>query len=305
MLARTPERKMRWTRSGLLAAWFVLIASLFFDPLTPLLTSPDNLASPFHIGGSPVLVQGKPLPVEPYAMGNRIFWTMLLPLIPLVLMVFGHETWRRVCPLSQFSQIPRMLGWQPQVKKLNRLTGKVERVLALLPSESWLARNHYYVQFGLLAVGVAGRLLFYNSDRVGLFAIFAIVLTSALAVGLLYGGKTWCNYFCPIAVIQDIYTGPGGLFDSKAHVAPSPITQSMCRAPRGDTDQSTCVGCTSNCPDVDLENSYWRNVDSNQKRFMYYAFFGVVFAFYTYYFVYAGNWDYYMTGAWTHEANAL
>ena len=38
---------------------------------------------------------------------------------------------------------------------------------------------------------------------------------------------------------------------------------------------------------------------------MYYGFFGLVFAFYTYYFVYSGGWDYYMTGAWTHESGQL
>src|SRR5262249_35066855 len=38
---------------------------------------------------------------------------------------------------------------------------------------------------------------------------------------------------------------------------------------------------------------------------MYYGFFGLVFAFYTYYFVYSGGWDYYFTGAWTHETGQL
>jgi len=31
----------------------------------------------------------------------------------------------------------------------------------------------------------------------------------------------------------------------------------------------------------------------------------MVFAFYFYYFLYAGNWDYYFSGAWTHEENQL
>jgi hypothetical protein len=238
-------------------------------------------------------------------MGNRIFWTMLLPLLPLGLMFFGHETWRRVCPLSHFSQIATMLGRQRQIGRLNRSSGRVDRVLALLPSQAWLRRNHLYFQFGLLAFGMLGRILFINSDRIGLALAFALVLGFALLIGFLYGGKTWCNYFCPISVIQDVYTGPGGLWDSKAHIEPSPIGQSMCRAPGVQTDRSICVGCTTNCPDVDLENSYWKSIESDAKQFMYYGFFGLVFAFYTYYFVYSGNWEYYMSGAWTHERGQL
>ncbi len=125
---------MRSLRAGLLIAWFVLIGSLFWDPVTPMLTMPDNMASPFHLHSAAVMVQGKPLPAQPYSMANRIFWTMVLPLVPLFLMVFGHETWRRVCPLSHFSQIPHMLGWQRKIKMLNRRAGRVDRVLALLPA---------------------------------------------------------------------------------------------------------------------------------------------------------------------------
>src|SRR6516164_936201 len=266
MFSRILERKMRYVRTGLLIAWFVLIGSLFWDPLTPLLTMPDNLGSPFHLRSAPAMVQGKPLPAELYAMGNQIFWGMVLPLIPLFMMVFGHEAWRRVCPLSLFSQIPHLLGWQRKLKVLNRRSGRVDRTLALLP-EAWLRRNHHYFQFGFLTLGICSRILFDNSNRIALFGLFAFILVSALIVGMLYGGKTWCNYFCPISVIQDIYTGPGGLFDSKAHIEPSPIGQSMCRAPGARADRSICVGCTTNCPDVDLENSYWRTFDTDKKRF--------------------------------------
>src|SRR5207253_349590 len=166
---------------------------------------------------------------------------------------------------------------------------------ALLP-ETWLRRNHYYFQFAFLTLGICARILFDNGDRRALVGAFAFVLG-----GLLYGGKTWCNYFCPISVIQDIYTGPGGLLDSKAHLTASPVSQSMCLASGPAGDQSICVGCTTNCPEVDLENSYWRTLESNQKRLMYYGVFGLVFAFFTYYFAYAGSWDYYFSGAWTHE----
>ena len=305
MLSQAPERNMRAVRAVLLLGWVVILASLLYDPVTPSLTSPDNFASPFRLGGPPVIVQGVPLALEPYPMGNRIFWTVIVPIVPLFLMVFGHETWRRICPLSLVSQIPRILGWQRRVKSLNRSAGRVDRVLALVPNNSWMRRNHYYFQFGFLSLGVIGRILFYNSDRLALFGAILFILLFAFAVGLIYGGKTWCNYFCPVAVIQAAYTGPGGLLDTKAHIAPSPVAQSMCRAPFAGGDHSTCVGCTMHCPDADLENSYWKRVESEPKRLMIYGLFGLVFAFNTYFYLYSGGLWYYESGAWTHESSQL
>ncbi|MBV8912944.1 MAG: cyclic nucleotide-binding domain-containing protein [Acetobacteraceae bacterium] len=305
MLSRAPERGMRIVRSLLLLAWFVLFLSLLWDPVSAALTSPDNLASPFHVRDGVVMVQGNALSSAPYPMGARIFWTMVLPCVPMFLMLFGHETWRRVCPLSHISQIPRMLGRQRRIKTLNRSSGRVERLLALVPSQSWLGRNHLYFQFGFLAIGVLGRLLFYNSDRLALAVAFAVMWGAALTVGLLYGGKTWCNYFCPVGVIQAIYTGPGGLLDSKAHIAPNAVAQSVCRVPGPGGDRSACVGCRPACPDVDLENAYWKTVESDRTQFMYYGFFGLVLAFYTYYLAYSGGWAYYMSGIWTHEAGQI
>ena len=72
MLSRTSERKLRYVRAGLLVAWVTVIVSLLWDPFTPALTQQDNVASPFHLSTVPVVVQGKPLSAEPYAMGNRI-----------------------------------------------------------------------------------------------------------------------------------------------------------------------------------------------------------------------------------------
>ncbi len=292
-------------RTGLLLAWFVLIASLLWDPLTPILTHPDNVASPFRLRAASIAVQDRQMAQTPYAMGNRIFWTMLLPLVPIYVLVFGHEAWRRICPLSQFSQIPRRWGWARKLAVLDRKSGGVNRVLALVPNPSWLRANHFYVQFGLLSAGIAARLLFANSDRIALLLVFLLVLGCAFLVGLLYGGKTWCNYFCPISVMQKIYSGPGGLLESKSHISRADIKKSICRLPTATGSRSACVGCTTNCPDVDLESSYWKMATAQSTRFVYYGFFGLVVAFHLYYLLYAGNWWYYFSGIWTHEPDQL
>ncbi|MDQ3260516.1 MAG: cyclic nucleotide-binding domain-containing protein [Pseudomonadota bacterium] len=296
---------MRLVRAVLATGWLLLIASLFWDPITPSLTRPDNLASPFHLQGKSVAVQGRVLAETPYAMANRFFWTMLIPLLPLFLMVFGHEAWRRVCPLSFISQLPRYLNWQHKKPVLVRRTGQVERQLALVARDGWLGRNVLYVQFTLLFLALCSRLLFFNSDRLALAVFFIGVILAALTVGYFWGGKTWCGFVCPISVVQKIYTGPGGLLESQAHLSRQPVSQSMCRAPSPKGDVSTCVGCTPNCPDIDLERSYWQGIDDPARRHVYYGFFGLIFGFYYFYYWYSGNWDYYFSGAWTHEQDQL
>jgi hypothetical protein len=111
-------------RAGLFVGWLCLIASLIWDPMTPMMTMPTNTWSPFHIQKiHATMMQGKAMSVEPYHLSNRFFWTMLIPLFPLFLMVFGHEAWRRICPLSFASQLPRYFGLRRMLTSLQRRTG--------------------------------------------------------------------------------------------------------------------------------------------------------------------------------------
>jgi hypothetical protein len=305
MLSRVDESRMRLVRGGLAIGWLILIVSLFYDPVTPWLTRPDNSWSPFRLKPREVFVQGVALKEEAYAMGPRIFWTMVLPCVPLFLMVFGHEAWRRICPLSFFSQIPRMLGRQAVLRSFSRTSGLVEEKLRLLRPDSWLRKNFWYVQFGLLWLGVSARIVAINSDGRALGTFFILVIGSAVTVGYFFGGKTWCNYICPVSVVQRIYTEPHGILESQAHLQKQPVTQSMCRSSTPNGDQSTCVGCLSPCPDIDLERAYWQTLETPGRRFSYYGYFGLVLGFYGYYYLYAGNWSYYYSGIWTHEIGAL
>jgi hypothetical protein len=296
---------MRVTRAVLLVLWLVLIWSLFSDPLTPALTRADNVASPFHIVlSNGVFVQGRALPNAPYPMGARIFWTMLIPIVPMFLMLFGHEAWRRVCPLSLSTQLAQYLGLQVKARFFNRKSGHVEKKTRLLMAESFAGRYVWFIQFGFLWAGITGRILFMNSDRRILACFLLGIISLAALVGVFFGGKTWCNYFCPISPVQKIYTGPGGLLESKAYKARG-ISQSMCRKRTLGGDQSTCVGCAASCPDIDLERFYWDSLLRPGKRFAYYGYLGLVSGFYSYYYLYSGNWNYYFSGAWTHEAGQL
>jgi hypothetical protein len=296
---------MRIVRASLLVLWLCLIGSLFYDPWSFELTDGAHPWSPFAISGKQIDIQGVLTDQYPYELGNRLFWTVIVPIIPIFLMVAGHETWRRICPLSLVSQLPGYLGFQRIRKRLDRRNGRVLKQIPLIARGSWLDRHALDVQLFLLYLGLCARLLFANSDRLSLAILLLTVIGAAFLVGVFLGGKSWCHYFCPIGVVQKIYTQPSGLLDSAPHKTNPAIAQSTCRRPSTGADTNACVGCTSRCPDIDLERSYWESVDRPELVRIYFGFLGLIYGFYLYFFLFAGNWNYYFSGIWTHEEYPL
>lgn len=315
MFYRVPEKQMHLVRWLLTIGWLILIVSLFYDPVSAYLTQPENTWSIFHLNPQLfdaercqelVTVRGKCLPEQPYPLGTKIFWGMIIPAAILVLLFLGHETWRRICPLAFMSQISRALGKQRQRKKVNPKTQAIRYELAKVRQESWLAKNHLYLQFSLLCAGLCIRILFVNSHRLllGLFLIFTIL--SAIAVGYFYAGKSWCQYFCPMAPVEMILTGPRALFGSEAHQGyRQKITQSTCRTFDQNGEKNACVGCQSPCIDIDAERNYWDIFQKPGRRFIHYGYLGLVLGFYLYYFFYSGTFDYFYSGVTNHEENQL
>ncbi len=306
MVAQVSERQMHWVRWVLTVGWLLVIASLFYDPWTAALTEPDHPWSPLRLTEECVQVQGVCVQQEPQPIGATLFWGAIVPSGILILLTFGHELWRRICPLSFLSQIPRALGKQRQFKRVNEKTGKVRYELAKVQSDSWLGRNYAYVQFGWLFVGLCGRILFFNADRLVLGLWLGFTIMAAIAVGYFYGGKSWCQYFCPMAPVQTIFSEPRGLLGSKAHMSESRITQSMCRTVDTDgKEQSACVACQSPCIDIDSERTYWDELNKPQESLVRYGYVGLVVGYFVYYYLYAGNWDYYFSGVWNRDPNQL
>jgi hypothetical protein len=306
MFARLPESRMHWVRWILTIAWLLVIASLFYDPWTSALTEPNHPWSPLGLTDNCVKVQGVCLAEQPYPLATTIFWGAIVPAAVFILLVFGHELWRRICPLSFLSQIPRALGWQRQFKRENKKTGKVRYELAKVNADSWLGRNYPYVQFAWLFVGLCGRILFFNADRLILAGWMLFTIATAIAVGYFYGGKSWCQYFCPMAPVQVIYSEPGGLLSSKAHMSTQSITQSMCRTTIPDgQEQSACVACQNPCIDIDSERTYWDSLNKPETTFLRYGYVGLVIGYFCYYYLYAGNWNYYFSGAWLRQSDQL
>ncbi|ELS33160.1 MULTISPECIES: cyclic nucleotide-binding domain-containing protein [Pseudanabaena] len=314
MLSRLSEQKMHVIKVVLAVGWLLLILTLFYDPLSFYLTDPSNLHSPFRIDPNRYLdpsqcvkVQGICQPENPYGMGARIFWSIIIPAGLLTIFVFGHEVWRRICPLSFFSQIPRALGIQRK-QKITSANGKTRYQLFSVDKNSWLGKNHLYLQFGLFFLGINIRILFVNSDRLALGIFFILTILAAISVGYLFAGKSWCQYFCPMAPVQVVFTGTRGLLDSQSHLGQKlGVTQSMCREFDKSTgkEKSACVACQNPCIDIDSERAYWEQIERPDRRLLYYGYLGLVFGFFFYYFLYAGNWDYLYSGIWSHEEGQI
>ena len=208
---------------------------------------------------------GVPLMLS-YPIGPRLFWTLTIAVLPLGIVAMGYYSWRRICPLAETAQLGRTLGIGGK-----RKTGK------------WLEANYALVQLGILYVFLNLRLLAINGDRMALGIAVGAVFFLALVAGLVYTGKTWCNFFCPVGVVERIYTEPQSL-QAQAN--------SQC---------ASCTACKKFCPDIDLEQGYWKDAELRAKALATYAFPGLVFGFYFYYWVAAGTWRYYFGGAWTRE----
>jgi CRP-like cAMP-binding protein len=201
---------------------------------------------------------------EDYAGG--IVWTIVVASLPLFIVLIGYHRWRRMCPLAFFTQLPALLG-----RAGTRRAGP------------WLETNYAYVAFSTFFVSLWLRLIATNGDGQAIAAFFGPLSLTAILFGFIFTGKTWCNYVCPVSFIEKIYTEPHGLRETR---------NSQC---------VKCTACKKSCPDINEENGYWKEIDARPKRFVYFAFPGLVLGFYSYFYLQSGTWQYYFSGAWTRQ----
>ncbi|HXV63754.1 MAG TPA: cyclic nucleotide-binding domain-containing protein [Vicinamibacteria bacterium] len=200
-----------------------------------------------------------------YDWQPRLFWTMLLPLLPMSIVLMGFSNWRRLCPLAYFGEIGRRLNRRSQ-----------RRVPA------WLERWFFVVTFGVLLAMLVMRLVATNGDGRLLGGLLIALALAAALTNTVFTGKTWCNFVCPVGLIERVYTEPGSLIRSPSN--------SQCER---------CTACKKHCPDIDQENGYWQDLMTEGRRLATFAFPGLVLAFYTYYWLRHGSWEAYFDGRWT------
>jgi len=197
---------------------------------------------------------------------TSLVWTILLPLLPISFLLLGFSRWRDVCPLATISKITQNINIVPKRK---------------VPI--WFEKNFWFFQYFLLFISLSFRLTTLNYDYHYLAMFVILVILSALLINLIFTGKSWCNFFCPVGTVEKIYT----LSNAKNFTH-----NSAC---------STCTACKKNCPDIDLESNYWKEGASWQKNFVFYSFPGMIFGFYIYFYLLSGNWEYYFLGSWTKD----
>ncbi len=200
------------------------------------------------------------------ALAGRVVWTMVVAALPLFIVLVGYHRWRKICPLAFFTRLPIALHLQGRRR-----------------ASKTLELNYYYAAFTIFFISLWLRLIATNGDGRVLALGFIAITVIAFVVGAFYTGKTWCNYFCPLSFIEKIYTEPHGLRETD---------NSQCHK---------CTACKKSCPDINEENGYWKEIGLKSKRLVYFAFPGLVFGFYFYYYLQAGTWDYYFGGSWTNQ----
>ena len=204
--------------------------------------------------------------------GNRLVWTVCIAALPFFWMTFGYHLWRRICPLAVVGQLGRLFG-RPGARKMG----------------DWISRNYILVQLALMVVCLTLRLVATNGSATWLAGFFGVVIAAAIVTSFVYGGKTWCNFLCPVGLVEKIHTEP---------------SRSATGALENNSQCSPCVACKKHCPDIDLEQGYWKEAtgaEGRSRRLAYFAWPGIVVGFYTYYYLVAGSWSYYFSGAWAYE----
>ncbi|MBM3457282.1 MAG: hypothetical protein FJX77_01930, partial [Armatimonadetes bacterium] len=196
--------------------------------------------------------------------GPRLVWTLIIALLPLALVWMGFYHWREVCPLAFLSRLSEWIEW-PDARTVREAERRRRRV------SPWLARNYPYVTWGFLAFALLLRLLILNSHQVALGLAFLGIIGAAIVVGFRYTGKSWCNFFCPVGVIERIYTDAD---------RPQYARNSQC---------VRCTGCKTVpsgglCPDINQENDYWQELGLRSRAFLFYATPGLILGFYLWFF---------------------
>lgn len=232
------------------------------QPRTPAPSEPA-LRTAVRIAGLLVLVGAAPLALL-HPLGVRIVWAVAVAALPLGIVLAGYHAWRRVCPLAFFATLGQRLKRQSK-----RKTGE------------WMARHHLDVQTALLAGAMALRHLGANDAPWALASLFTAVILAALTVGFLYTGKTWCNHLCPVGLVEKLYLEP---------------TQLAAR--EGNSQCSACTACKKNCPDIDLEQAYWKEADLPARRRAYSLWPGLVLGYFVYPWLATGGWKAYGAAAW-------
>lgn len=145
--------------------------------------------------------------------GLLLFWNILIPLAPALLVVFTG-LWRNICPLATTNLLPRHLA----LSKGKKLTAKQSGILNLV---------------GVIALFtiVPLRHAIFNTNGVATAALIVTLVLAGIIPGLFYEWKSaWCSGLCPIHPVEKLYGGNVLITVPNAHC-------------------TNCMNCVVPCPD--------------------------------------------------------
>jgi hypothetical protein len=146
-------------------------------------------------------------------LGVTIFWNILIPLAP-ALLVIATGVWRNICPLATTALLPERLGFS----KKKQLTAPQQQTLNLLG-----------VIF-LFFILPLRHLLFNISGQATALVIFSMIVM-AVAAGVIFESRSaWCAGLCPIHPVEKLCGSSVGFSVLNAQCA-------------------SCIKCSVPCPD--------------------------------------------------------
>jgi len=183
--------------------------------------------------------------------GLDLWWSLLVPLLPLVWFV-APGLWRNVCPLAATNQIPRVLGFTRG-----------------LTAPAWFRTYAPLVGIAIFLGAVFARPLLFEDSGPATAALIGGALVAAFAGGYVLKGKSgWCSSLCPMLPVQRMY----------GQTPFANVPNSHCRP---------CLGCTKNCFDFNPKVAFLADLHdgdrqwSTTRKLFAGAFPGLVIAFFT------------------------
>jgi polyferredoxin len=174
-----------------------------------------------------------------------LVWSVVIPAVPALVLGVGFHRWRNICPLATIARLPTWLGHPGK----QRMPAAVEA-------------NYPYIAFAALAAALWLRLIVLNGNGHATSAFFVMLSLAAFSAGAVFSGKTWCNYLCPVSLVERIYSDPG-------------------RSRAGQNSQcAPCTACKRHCPDINQDASYWKEIRLRPRRFTFFAFPGMALGFF-------------------------
>lgn len=146
-------------------------------------------------------------------LGIHLFWNILIPIAPLLLVV-GAGIWRNVCPMASMALFSRHIDLSKRKKLTIKQTGKLN-LIAIISLFIIVPLRHAIFDMN----GPATAIL--------LFSLAAI----ATVVGYFYEWKSaWCSGLCPIHPVEKLYGQKNKITLPNAHC-------------------NQCYKCVTPCPD--------------------------------------------------------